>query len=143
MGTSTISVLIVERHPLMREALCAAIDEEPDLVVTGEAANIAEALQMAAAPTPDVILIACGQDHIGDPGPEAVATLDALRKALPAARILALTSEEVTGEERDALNAVAHTVLTKATPRAELVHAIRRIATVRRTAAVRRTATVR
>jgi DNA-binding NarL/FixJ family response regulator len=117
--------LIIENHPLMREALHAAIDEEPDLTVAGETAHVAEALQMAAALAPDVILIA-----LEDPDPKAVATLDTLRKALPEARILALTSEEVTGEKRDALNAGAHTVLTKATPRAELVHAVRRIAAI-------------
>ena len=115
------SVLIIESHPLMREALCAAIDEEPGLTVAGETAHVAEALQMAAALAPDVILIA-----LEDPGPEAVVTLDALRQTLPAGRILALTSEEVTGEERDALNAGAHAVLTKATPRTGLVQAVRR-----------------
>jgi DNA-binding NarL/FixJ family response regulator len=120
--------LIVESHPLMREALCAAIDEEPDLTVAGETAHVAEALPMAAALAPDVILIA-----LEDPDPETVATLDTLRSALPKACILALTSEEVTGEEKDALNASSHAVLTKATPRAELVHAVHRATAVRRT----------
>jgi DNA-binding NarL/FixJ family response regulator len=124
--------LIVERHPLMREALCAAIDEEPDLTVAGETAHVAEALLVAASLAPDVFLIS-----LDEPDPEAVAAMGVLRRAQPAARILALTSEEVTGRESDILNGVAHAVLTKATPRAELVHAIRRIAAVRRTATVR------
>jgi hypothetical protein len=55
---------------------------------------------------------------------------------VPEACIVALTSEEVMGEERDALNASAHTVLTKATPRAELVHAVLQAAATRRMAAV-------
>jgi DNA-binding NarL/FixJ family response regulator len=138
MGTSTISVLIVERHPLMREALQAAIDEAPDLTVAGETAHVTEALLVAASLAPDVFLIS-----LDEPVPEAVAAMGVLRRAQPAARILALTSEEVTGRERDILNTVAHTVLTKATPRAELVHAIRGIAAIRSIAAVRRTATIR
>ena len=128
-----VSVLIIESHSLMRQALCAAIGEEPGLTVAGETAHVAEALQMVAALAPDVILIA-----LDDPGPEAVATLDALRKALPAGRILALTSGEATGQESDLLNAGAHAVLTKAAPRAELVQVILRTAAVRRTTAIRR-----
>ena len=119
MGTSTISVLIVERHPLMREALCTAIDEEPDLTVTGETALVAEALLVAASLSPDVFLFS-----FDEPDPETMVAMGVLRRALPAARILALTSREIAGQERDILSGVAHTVLTKATPREELVRAI-------------------
>ena len=125
----SVSVLIIENHPLMRKALRAAIDEEADLSVAGEVAQVEEALPIVSALAPDVILVA-----LDNPGPEAVASLEALRQTLPAARILALAGGEVTGQEKDALGASAHAVLAKTTSRAGLVQAIRKIAAIRRIA---------
>ena len=118
-------MLIIENHPLMRKALRAAIDEEADLSVAGEVEQVEEALPIVSALAPDVILVA-----LDNPGPEAVASLEALRQTLPAARILALAGGEVTGQEKDALGAGAHAVLAKTTSRAGLVQAIRRIAAI-------------
>jgi len=114
----------------MREALRAAIDEEADLSVAGEATQVEEALTMVAALAPDVILVS-----LDNPASKAIATLETLRQRLPAACILALTSGEVAAQEKDALNAGADAVLAKTVPRAELVQAIRRIAAIRGSAA--------
>ena len=50
-------ILIVDDHPAVREALAIRIAGENDLVVCGEAADLAEALELAAATHPDVAII--------------------------------------------------------------------------------------
>jgi len=116
------SVLVIENHPLMREALCAAIADEPGLKVGMQVANSAEALQMFTISLPDIILLA-----LGNPGAEELEALKILRQTLPDTPILALTSNEVDGQEQTALEAGACTVLTKAAPRAELIRALREL----------------
>jgi DNA-binding NarL/FixJ family response regulator len=50
-------VLIVDDHPAVREGLALRIGGQPDLEVCGEAADVAEALQVVAAQNPDVAVI--------------------------------------------------------------------------------------
>jgi DNA-binding NarL/FixJ family response regulator len=50
-------VLIVDDHPAVREALAIRIASETDLEVCGEAADLAEAVQLVAATNPDVVVI--------------------------------------------------------------------------------------
>jgi DNA-binding NarL/FixJ family response regulator len=114
------SVLIIEKHPLMREALCAAIVDEPDLKVGMHAASGAEVLQMLKIILPDIILFA-----LGNPGREELKTLKTLCESLPQTPILVLTSNEVAGQEQAALEAGAQVVMTKAVSRDEIVHALR------------------
>jgi DNA-binding NarL/FixJ family response regulator len=114
------SVLIIEKHPLMREALCAAITDEPDLKVGMQAASGAEVLQMLKILLPDIIILA-----IGNPGTDELEALQIIREARPQTPILALTSSEVPGQEQAARNTGAYVVLTKAATRAELISKLR------------------
>ncbi|MFQ5616231.1 MAG: hypothetical protein ACE5GO_07210 [Anaerolineales bacterium] len=99
------TLFVVEKHPLMREVLCATVDEEADLQVVGTAATPAGAIARAQ--------------------PLAPATIPALRGALPRTRILALVSADVPGQDEVARELGAHAVLTKAGPREALLHALR------------------
>jgi DNA-binding NarL/FixJ family response regulator len=56
-GKPTARVLIVDDHPAVREALAIRIGQEADLEVCGEAADLAEALVLAATTRPDVVVI--------------------------------------------------------------------------------------
>jgi DNA-binding NarL/FixJ family response regulator len=120
MNATPASVLVIESHPLLREALCAAISDEPDLRVSMEATNGAEALQMVSVILPDIILFA-----LDTPGSDELNALKTLRQSLPETPILALTSDEVPGQEQTALEAGAFAVLTKAASRAELISKLR------------------
>ena len=53
-------VLIVDDHPAVREALTLRISRHADLVVCGEAADLAEALQFVSENKPDVAVIDIG-----------------------------------------------------------------------------------
>lgn len=50
-------ILIVDDHPAVREALAIRIAGEPDLTVCGEAADLADALQIATETHPDIAII--------------------------------------------------------------------------------------
>jgi DNA-binding NarL/FixJ family response regulator len=54
---SPARVLIVDDHPAVREGMMSRISRQSDLVVCGEAANVAEALQMVETAGPDVVVI--------------------------------------------------------------------------------------
>jgi DNA-binding NarL/FixJ family response regulator len=126
MDIIPISILVIENHPIMREALCSAITAEPDLAVAEP-----EALQMVIAVKPDTILLAYKPNIIllalDNPGLDDLETLRNLRKSMPYTPILALTSNEVAGQEQSALDAGAHAVLTKAAPRNELIKKLREL----------------
>ena len=119
MNSSPFSVLVIEPQPLMRAALCASIAAEADLMVAAQALN---GLEQVKAMRPSLILLA-----LGNPGLEDLQAIRALRQLLPGTSILALTSNEVAGQEQAALAAGAQTVLSKAAPRAELLHALRNL----------------
>ena len=48
-GLPAAKVLIVDDHPTVREGLAVRISRQPDLEVCGEAADVAEALELVAA----------------------------------------------------------------------------------------------
>lgn len=116
------SVLVIENHPLMREALCAAISDESDLKIGMQAASGADVLKMLAIILPDIIVFG-----LGNPGQDELKTLSSLCESLPGIPILTLTSNEVSGQDQAALNAGAQVVLTKAASRDEILAALRKV----------------
>lgn len=123
------SVLVIENHPLMRHALLNAIAEEPGLKVVESNLIAKEALTISVMDDvlfllsePDIILLA-----LGNPGQDELGVLKALRGTLPETPILALTSNEVPGQEQAALDAGAQAVLTKAASRSEIIEMLREI----------------
>ncbi|MFQ5813346.1 MAG: response regulator [Anaerolineae bacterium] len=117
-----IRVLVVDDHPLMREALCAAIGAETDMEVAGEAGGGREAVEQARVLQPDVIvmdLLMPGMD-----GLEAIATIQA---EFPQVRMLALTSSTEESKVLAAVQAGALGYLLKDAHREELLQAIRQV----------------
>ena len=131
MDSIANSILVIEKHPMMREALCNAITAESDLVIAEPIINSAEASQTVIAARPNTVLLAYKPDIImlslGNPGLDDLEALRDLRKSLPDTPILALTSNEVEGQEQAALDAGAQSVLTKSAPRNELIKKLREL----------------
>jgi NarL family two-component system response regulator LiaR len=115
-----IRVLVVDDHPLMRQAICTAITIEADIEVVGEARNGAEAVTQALALRPDVIVM-----DLLMPVKDGVQAIAEIRAADPEARILALTSSLDPDRIVATLEAGAQGYLFKDTQRDELLHAIR------------------
>jgi DNA-binding NarL/FixJ family response regulator len=53
----TISVLLVEDHPMFRERLASVISKRGDMTVCGEADNVNDALRFAEALHPDIAIV--------------------------------------------------------------------------------------
>jgi DNA-binding NarL/FixJ family response regulator len=127
MSNHPASVLIIERHPLMRVALCSAIAAEPDLQVAEVDINNSQTL--ATSGTEDVLLLPERLDIIvfslGNPGLKDLEALRTLHQSRPAIPILALTSNEVPGQDQAALEAGVEAVVTKTASRSEIIQALR------------------
>jgi YesN/AraC family two-component response regulator len=52
-----LRVIIADDHPIVRDGLQAVIDDQPDMIVVGQAATGADAVTIALALRPDVILM--------------------------------------------------------------------------------------
>ena len=126
MTASPVSVLVIENHPLMRSALCAAIADEPDLAIAAVTANGNDILTTVEALHPDIILLG-----LSDPGTQELKTLKVLRSKLPAASILALTSNDVPEQAQASLECGAHATLSQNAPRNELLRVLRQLPVAR------------
>lgn len=129
MKTNPTSVLVIEAHPLMRESLCAAIASEPDLQVLEIAPQSPESFRLMVSSEHDLFFLASKPDIIlfslGNPGWQDLQALSGLRIKLPHVPILALTRNEVAGQEQDALRHGASLALSKSISRRELIQALR------------------
>ena len=84
-----ITILVVDDHTLFRRGLISLLGQEDGVKVVGEAADGSDALRIAEALQPDLILL---DNHM--PGVTGVALLPALRQVTPASRVLMLTVSE-------------------------------------------------
>lgn len=117
-----IRVLIVDDHPLMREALCAAVRAETDMEVAGEAAGGREAVEQARALQPDVTVM-----DLLMPDMDGLQAIAAIREENPEALILALTSSTEESKVLAAVQAGALGYLLKDAQHNELIEAIRQV----------------
>jgi NarL family two-component system response regulator LiaR len=118
-----MKILIVDDHPMMREALQTALAEEPDMQVVGEASNGIDAIRLAAELTPDVIIMDLLMPGMG--GLDAIA---AIYSANPQAKLLVSTSLEEEEKILAAIQAGALGYFPKTASRTYLLEAIRKVA---------------
>jgi DNA-binding NarL/FixJ family response regulator len=114
-----VSVLVVDDHPIWREAAARSLTDA-GIRVAGTAGNGAQALRVAAATRPDVVLLDLNLPDY--PGAEVTRRLLA---ALPSVRVLMLSAS---GERQDVLDAVtagASGYLLKSAEVRDLVDAVR------------------
>ncbi|MER6961707.1 response regulator transcription factor [Streptomyces sp. NPDC000618] len=118
------TVLIVNDQKLQRLGYRLLLDSEPDLSPVGEAADGAEAVRMATALRPDVVLM-----HILKPGTDSIDTVRRIaRGSPPPPRILVVAPIKPEGDAWAALAAGADALLPDDTAPHELTAAIRAVA---------------
>jgi DNA-binding NarL/FixJ family response regulator len=115
-----IKVLLADDQALFREGLQTLLSLQPDLEVVGEAANGEEALRLAAALMPDVVLM-----DVQMPALDGVAATRRLRAEQPQVRVILLTTFDDDEYVFEGLRAGALGYLLKDAPSARLVEAIR------------------
>jgi DNA-binding NarL/FixJ family response regulator len=118
-----LRVLIVDDHPMMRAALRAAVDAEPDLEVAGEAANGRQAVQQYLALRPAVTVM-----DLYLPSQDGLQATAEIVAADPAARILMLTSATEDSKVKAALQAGALGYILKDAPPEEFLDGLREVA---------------
>ena len=114
-----LRLLVVDDHPVVREGLRAMLDAEPDLEVVGEAGSGAEAVTLAAALRPDVVLM-----DLRMPGLDGVAATARITAA-GTGRVLVVTTYDTDTDILRAVEAGATGYLLKDTPRRQLADAVR------------------
>jgi len=120
-----VKVLLVDDEGLVRSGFRMLLDTEDDITVVGEATNGGEAVAQARETRPDVVLM-----DIRMPGMDGIsATREIARtRGLEKTRVLILTTYETDDYVFDALQAGASGFLLKDAGPAELLHAVRVIA---------------
>jgi DNA-binding NarL/FixJ family response regulator len=121
-GAGKKKVFIVDDHPLVRERVAELINQEPDLMVCGEAEDAVQAVKAVEAAAPDIAIVDITlKDTYGI---ELIKQLKELHPKLPIL-VLSMHDESMYGER--ALRAGAKGYLTKQEASKKVVDAIRRI----------------
>lgn len=118
-----IRVVIVDDHPIVRAGLVGLVDAADDLEVVGTGATGLEAVALAQALNPDVVLM-----DLRMPGLDGDAATARIVEASPSTRVVILTTYESDDAILSAIGAGASGYLLKAAPEAELLAGIRAVA---------------
>lgn len=115
-------MLIADDQALVRDGFAMILSAQPDLAVVGEAADGAEAIRMARALHPDVVIM-----DIRMPNVDGIEATRAVCRDT-SAKVLVLTTYDVDEYVYDALRAGASGFLLKDIRRDELADAVRVVA---------------
>jgi two-component system NarL family response regulator len=118
-----LRVVVADDHPVVREGVVAIINRQPDMTVVAEAADGQAAVAAAVTERPDVILLDLRMPRLS--GLEATREI---RRAIPKARILVLTTYDGDEDIFRALQEGAMGYLLKDLASRELLDAIRAVA---------------
>jgi DNA-binding NarL/FixJ family response regulator len=120
LADETIRVLIVDDHAVVREGLRTFLELQDGVEVVGEAGDGEEGVREAQRLRPDVILM-----DLTMPGQDGVWAMQRLREAVPAARVVVLTSFADDSRLLAAIRAGAAGYLLKNVQPQELARAVR------------------
>jgi DNA-binding NarL/FixJ family response regulator len=115
-------ILIVDDHEIVRDGIRKMLDEQPGAVTFGQAGTAAEALDLARDEEWDVAVLDLSLG--GRSGLEVLKDLKQIRPKLP---ILILSMHAEEHYARRAFKGGAAGYITKDSPRAELLHAIKTV----------------
>ncbi len=118
----TIRVLVADDQRVVREGLSMVLGLLPDVEVVGAASDGAEAVTLAAALAPDVVLM-----DLRMPRCDGVEATRRLRAEQPDVRVVVLTTYSDDRSVLDALRAGARGYLTKDAGGAEIHQALRQV----------------
>lgn len=117
------NILIVDDHPLFREAMALVITTELPGAQLGEASTLPMALQrLAEGPVPDLVLL-----DLNLPGVHGLEGLAEVSAAAPDAPVVIISAEEDKQLILQAINAGAMGFITKSAPRERMRQALRQV----------------
>ena len=118
-----ISIVLVDDHPIVRQGLTSALEDEPDFAVVGAVGSAEEALDLVAARRPEVVLL-----DLELPGVGGVEAIPRLLAASPGLAVLVFTAYQTDERVIGAVRAGARGYLLKGATTAEIASAIRTVA---------------
>jgi DNA-binding NarL/FixJ family response regulator len=117
-----IRILAVDDHPLVRDGIAAVLEDQPDMLLIGQASNGREAINIFREQRPDVTLM-----DLRMPDMSGIMTIAAIRAEFANARIVVLTTYSGDVQAAAALKAGARGYLLKSLVRSELLETIRAV----------------
>ncbi|MFP3466759.1 response regulator [Leifsonia sp. SIMBA_070] len=117
---SALRLLVADDHPVVRDGIVGMVASDPEIEVVAEASDGAEAVRLARALLPDVVLM-----DLRMPGMDGVAAIRELARLGVASRVVVLTTFDADADVLPAIEAGATGYLLKDAPRDDLVRAIR------------------
>jgi DNA-binding NarL/FixJ family response regulator len=121
--TTPITVLLADDHRLVRQGFHRLLDDDPGIRVVGEASDGDEAITMAAALVPDVVVMDSSM-----PGTAGLAATKTILATQPDIRVLMLSMHSEETLVRLALDAGARGYILKSALDLDLADAVRRVA---------------
>ena len=122
--TSKLRILLADDHETVREGLRMILNAQPDMQVVATAGDGREAIAQAERMAPDVVIM-----DISMPGLNGLAATVQLTEKCPAAKVLTLTRHADSSYLHQLMRAGAAGYVLKQSRPAELLHAIRSVAT--------------
>jgi DNA-binding NarL/FixJ family response regulator len=122
MAGESIRVLVADDQAAVREGLATLLDLTRGIEVVGEASDGAQAVELVAEHSPDVVLM-----DLHMPGTDGITATADLRQMLPATRVLVLTTYADQDAIVPALRAGARGYLTKDASAEQIEAAIRAV----------------
>lgn len=118
-ASTSIRVVIVDDHGVIRAGVQRLIDEQHDMTFVGQAADARSALEVIEIKRPDIVIldITLGKDN-------ALDTLPTMLMKSPTSRVLILSMHDDTQHVQDAFSAGALGYLLKDAAESELIEAI-------------------
>lgn len=120
-------MLLADDQALVRQALAALLDLEPDLEVVGQAADAATAVRVAAERQPDVVLMDVQLSPVPGSAEDGIAATARIVAARPQTRVIIVTTFGRPGYLQRAMAAGAVGFMVKDAPAAQLIEGIRRV----------------
>src|SRR5712692_10993725 len=123
MQQNVARVLIVEDHQVVAEGLAALINDQKDMTVVGNVGSVAESISIVSELNPDIVLM---DFRLTDgTGAEAGA---GIRQVRPETKLIFLTREDSDAARFAAIEAGASAFIHKSRAAADVVDAIRTVA---------------
>jgi DNA-binding NarL/FixJ family response regulator len=115
-----ITIVVVDDHPLFRQGVVSALQQEPDFQVVGETDSGEQALQLARTLMPQVMLL-----DVSMTGWNGITTAEKVSIACPATAIVMLTVSDDKDRLLAAFKAGARAYVLKGVSAQELARVVR------------------